>query len=231
MSALSIKGLCAGYGQSLVLREVDLDVSDGEAVALVGRNGAGKSTLLLSLFRETRITAGEIWVRDKRIDKLRGFAAADLGVSISPQGRRILANLTVKENLQLGCATGRTGHWSLRTVFDLFPVLKERARSMGTMLSGGQQQMLAIGRALMANPSLLLLDEPSEGLSPVLVDELVGALNQIRRAGTGVLVVEQHLSLVKRSTDRFVILSKGQVVGAGPIAAMTEPKYQALMSL
>jgi branched-chain amino acid transport system ATP-binding protein len=231
MSALTIKGLCAGYGQSIVLRDVALNIAEGESVAVVGRNGAGKSTLLLSLFRETHVTAGEIWVRDKRIDTLPGYAAAKLGVSISPQGRRILPNLTVKENLQLGCATGRPGHWSLRKVFDLFPVLAERASSAGTMLSGGQQQMLAIGRALMANPSLLLLDEPSEGLSPVLIDELATALQQIRSAGTGILVVEQHLSLVKRSTDRFVILSKGRIVGAGPIAAMADPGYQTLMSL
>ena len=214
-----------------MLRGVDLDIGEGEAVAVVGRNGAGKSTLLMSLFREARVSSGEIWVKGARVDPMPGYAAAKLGVAISPQGRRILPNLTVKENLLLGRATGRAGPWSLRAVYDLFPVLEERARSRGTMLSGGQQQMLAIGRALMANPSLLLLDEPSEGLSPVLVDELVGALNRIRRAGAGILVVEQHLSLVKRTTDRFVILSKGQIVGAGPTAEIGDPRHQALMSL
>jgi ABC-type branched-subunit amino acid transport system ATPase component len=231
VSALRIKSLYAGYGQSTVLRGVELEIGEGESVAVVGRNGAGKSTLLMSLFRETRVTQGEIWVRDTRIDGRPGYAAAKLGVAISPQGRRILPNLTVKENLALGAATGRTGPWSLRAVFNLFPVLEERARSGGAMLSGGQQQMLAVGRALMANPTLLLLDEPSEGLSPVLVDELVGAIARIRAAGTGVLVVEQHLGLVRRSTDRFVILSKGEIVGAGATAEMDDPRNKALMSL
>lgn len=231
MSALRIESLFAGYGASTVLRGIDLRVEEGESVALVGRNGAGKSTLLLSVFRETNIISGAIWVHDCRIDGLPGYMAAKLGLSIAPQGRRILPNLTVKENLLLGGATGRAGHWSLKTIFDLFPVLEERADRLGTMLSGGQQQMLAIGRALMANPSLIFLDEPSEGLSPVLIDGLVETLNRIRGAGTGVLVVEQHLSLVKRATDRFVILAKGEVVGAGAIGSIGEPENQALMAV
>jgi ABC-type branched-subunit amino acid transport system ATPase component len=231
MSALRIKSLFAGYGASTVLRGIDLTVDEGESVALVGRNGAGKSTLLLSVFRETNILSGEIWVHDHRIDGLPGYAAPKLGVSIAPQGRRILPNLTVRENLLLSRATGRAGPWNLKTIFDLFPVLEERADRLGTLLSGGQQQMLAIGRALMANPSLILLDEPSEGLSPVLIDGLVETLNTIRGAGTGVLVVEQHLSLVKRATDRFVILAKGEVVGSGAIGAIGAPENQALMAL
>lgn len=231
MSALRIESLFAGYGASTVLRGIDLTVEEGESVALVGRNGAGKSTLLLSVFRETNIISGAIWVNDRRIEGLPGYMAAKLGLSIAPQGRRILPNLTVRENLLLGRATGRAGYWSLKTIFDLFPVLEERADRLGTMLSGGQQQMLAIGRALMANPSLILLDEPSEGLSPVLIDGLVETLNRIRGAGTGVLVVEQHLSLVKRATDRFVILAKGEVVGAGAIGSIGEPENQALMAV
>jgi branched-chain amino acid transport system ATP-binding protein len=231
MSALRIQSLFAGYGPSTVLRGIDLTVAEGESVALVGRNGAGKSTLLLSVFGETTILSGAIWVHDRRIDGLPGYMAAKLGISIAPQGRRILPNLTVRENLLLSSATGRAGHWNLKTIFDLFPVLEERADRPGTMLSGGQQQMLAIGRALMANPSLILLDEPSEGLSPVLIDGLVGTLNRIRGAGTGVLVVEQHLNLVKRATDRFLILAKGEVVGAGPIAAIGTPENQTLMAL
>ena len=203
MSALRIEKLIAGYGASTVLHGIDLTVNEGESVAVVGRNGAGKSTLLLSVFRETNIISGAIWVHDNRVDGMPGYMAAKLGISIAPQGRRILPNLTVKENLLLSKATGRVGYWTLRAVYDLFPVLEERSNRPGTMLSGGQQQMLAIGRALMANPNLILLDEPSEGLSPVLIDELVGALNAIRKAGTGVLVVEQHLNLVKRATDRI----------------------------
>jgi ABC-type branched-subunit amino acid transport system ATPase component len=231
VSALKIQALHAGYGASTVLRGVNLVIGEGESVAVVGRNGAGKSTLLMSVFRETNIFSGEIWIGGARIDGLPGYAAAKLGVSISPQGRRILPNLTVKENLLLGRATGRSGRWELRTIYELFPVLAERANSAGTMLSGGQQQMLAIGRALMANPALLFLDEPSEGLSPVLVDDLARALNEIRRAGTGVLAVEQHLSLVRRTTDRFVILSKGEIVGAGPTSRLDSRENQVLMAL
>jgi branched-chain amino acid transport system ATP-binding protein len=229
MSALRIEKLFAGYGASTVLRGVDLEVNEGESVAVVGRNGAGKSTLLLSLFRETNIISGEVWVNDNRIDRLPGYMAAKLGISIAPQGRRILPNLTVRENLLLSKATGRGGLWDLRAIYDLFPVLEERANRPGTMLSGGQQQMLAVGRALMANPSLILLDEPSEGLSPVLIDGLVGALNTIRKAG--VLVVEQHLSLVKRATDRFIILAKGEIVGSGPTDAIDALENQTLMAL
>jgi branched-chain amino acid transport system ATP-binding protein len=231
MSLLRIESLFAGYGTSTVIHGTDLSVDEGEAVAVVGRNGAGKSTLLLSLFRETNITSGAIWVRDARIDRLPGYVAAKCGISIAPQGRRILPNLTVKENLLLGMATGRAGRWDLDAVYDLFPVLQERANRLGTMLSGGQQQMLAIGRALMANPNLILLDEPSEGLSPVLIDGLAGALNAIRQAGTGILVVEQHLNLVKRTTDRFVILAKGEIVGAGPTDAIDAPENKTLMAL
>ena len=231
MSLLRIESLFAGYGASTVLHGADLTVDRGEAVAVVGRNGAGKSTLLLSLFCETNIRSGAIWIGETRIDRLPGYAAAKLGISIAPQGRRILPNLTVKENLLLGRATGRIGHWDLGTIYDLFPVLHERANRPGTMLSGGQQQMLAIARALMANPTLILLDEPSEGLSPVLIDGLAGALNAIRRTGTGILVVEQHLNLVKRTTDRFVILAKGEIVGAGPTALIDAPENKLLMAL
>ncbi len=231
MNILRIEQLFAGYGASTVLHGVDLAVDEGESVAVVGRNGAGKSTLLMSAFRETNIRSGEIWVHGRRIDGLPGYVAPKLGISISPQGRRILPNLTVKENLLLSKATGRKGRWDLREVYDLFPVLEQRANSSGVMLSGGQQQMLAIGRALMANPSLVFLDEPSEGLAPVLIDGLVLALNAIRKAGTGILVVEQHLNLVKRTTDRFVILSKGEMVGSGPTDAISQPQNQALMTV
>ena len=229
MNILRIEQLFAGYGASTVLHGVDLAVD--ESVAVVGRNGAGKSTLLMSAFRETDIRSGEIWVHGRRIDGMPGYVAPKLGISIAPQGRRILPNLTVKENLLLSKATGRKGRWDLRAVYGLFPVLEQRANSSGVMLSGGQQQMLAIGRALMANPSLVFLDEPSEGLSPVLIDGLVDALNEIRKAGTGILVVEQHLNLVKRTTDRFVILSKGEVVGSGPTDAINQPQNQALMTV
>src|SRR5258708_1119170 len=207
MSALRIEKLVAGYGASTVLHGVDLTVDEGESVAVVGRNGAGKSTLLLSLFRETNIISGAIWVHDSRIDRMPGYMAAKLAIPMRPKGRRILP---VKEDVVVRKAAGGGGGWDLREVYDLFPVLEERSNRPGTMLSGGQQQMLAIGRALMANPSLVLLDEPSEGLSPVLIDGLVGALNTIRKAGTAVLVVDQHFPLVNPATNPFILLSNGQ---------------------
>jgi branched-chain amino acid transport system ATP-binding protein len=231
MSFLRFEGLSAGYGLAVVLRNLDLAVDVGESVAVVGRNGAGKSTLLLSVFGETDVTSGSILLDGARIEKEPGYTAAKRGASLSPQGRRILPNLSVRENLLLSRAAGRDGQWNLDSVFALFPVLKERAGQPGTALSGGQQQMLAIGRALMANPRVLLLDEPSEGLSPVLVDQVVEVLNRIRSTGTGILVVEQHLNLVRRATERFVVLAKGELVGGGPTAEIDGPRYQELMSL
>lgn len=231
MTRLVFEKLFAGYGASTVLHGVDLSIGSGEAISIVGRNGAGKSTLLLSVFGETNIKSGEIRIGDTSLTRSPGYMAAKLGVSIAPQGRRILPNLTVRENLLLCKVTGRSGQWDLKPVYELFPILQERAESAGTMLSGGQQQMLAIGRALMANPDILLLDEPSEGLSPLLVDGLAAALDSIRKTGTGLLVVEQHLSLVKRTTERFVVLSKGEIVGAGPIGEIDAPQNQKLMAL
>lgn len=229
MSFLRFENLSAGYGRAVVLRHLDLSVDEGESVAVIGRNGAGKSTLLLSAFGETDIASGSIVLDGTPIERMPGYTAATRGVSLSPQGRRILPNLSVTENLLLSRAAGRSGPWHLDTVFALFPVLRERAQQPGTALSGGQQQMLAIGRALMANPRVLLLDEPSEGLSPVLVDQLVEVLNRIRSSGTGILVVEQHLNLVRRATERFVVLAKGEIVGYGPTAEIDSPQHRQLM--
>ena len=190
MSFIQVQGLCAGYGKSLVLRDLDLEVNEGESVAVVGKNGAGKSTLLMSFFGATTIRSGSIMVGGTVINKLPAYMAAKHGVALSPQGRMILPQLSVGENLLLGAACGRKGHWTSESVFKLFPVLRERREKMGTALSGGEQQMLAVGRALLGNPRVLLLDEPSEGLSPVLVDDLARVFNEIRAAGTGVLMVE-----------------------------------------
>ncbi len=226
MSYLKIRGLSAGYGKSVVLRGVDLDVDAGESVAVVGKNGAGKSTLLNSFFGGTTIKGGSIQIDGQEMQRRPAFAAPHLGVTISPQGRLILPHLTVQENLQLGAASRRPGNWTLQRVYALFPILEERRDKLGTALSGGQQQMLAVGRALMGNPRVLLLDEPSEGLSPVLVDTLVDAFNQIRETGTGLLVVEQHLSLVKRVTQRFVVMAKGEIIDRGLTAEIGDEKHQ-----
>ncbi len=230
MSFLKISGLTAGYGKSVVLRGVDLEVDEGESVAVVGKNGAGKSTLLNSFFGGTTIRSGSIVIGGVAIEKLPPYMAPKHGVSISPQGRLILPHLTVQENLLLGAAPGRKGHWTLETVCALFPILKERRDKMGTALSGGQQQMLAVGRALLANPRVLLLDEPSEGLSPILVDELARTFNKIRESGTGILVVEQHLNLVRRVTQRFVVMAKGEIIDRGATAEIDNPAHRAALA-
>jgi ABC-type branched-subunit amino acid transport system ATPase component len=230
MSFLKISGLTAGYGKSVVLRGVDLEVDEGESVAVVGKNGAGKSTLLNSFFGGTTIRAGSIVIGGVAIEKLAPYMAPKHGVSISPQGRLILPHLTVQDNLLLGAAPGRKGHWSLDSVFGLFPILEERRHKMGTALSGGQQQMLAVGRALLANPRVLLLDEPSEGLSPILIDELARTFNKIRESGTGILVVEQHLNLVRRVTQRFVVMAKGEIIDRGLTPEIDSEAHRAALA-
>lgn len=230
MSFLSIRGLCAGYGKAQVLRKVDLDMEDGESVAVIGKNGAGKSTLLNSLFAGTTIFEGSIELAGTPLQGRPGYLAPKLGATLSPQGRLILTHLTVQENLLLGQAARRTGRWSLATVYELFPVLQERRHQPGSALSGGQQQMLAIGRALMGNPRILLLDEPTEGLSPVLVDDLARVLQQIRATGTGVLLVEQHLNLVRRVSQRFVVMAKGEIIDGGRVEEIDAPQHQAALA-
>ena len=230
MSFLQIRGLTAGYGKSVVLRGIDIEVDEGESVAVVGKNGAGKSTLLNSFFGGTAIRGGSIVLGGVAIEKLPAYIAPKHGATISPQGRLILPHLTVQENLLLGAASARKGQWTLERIYELFPILQERRHKMGTALSGGQQQMLAVGRALMGNPRVLLLDEPSEGLSPLLVDGLADIFNKIRDAGTGVLMVEQHLSLVRRVAQSFVVMSKGEIIDRGLTADIDTPKHQAALA-
>ena len=230
MSFIHVKGLRAGYGKSVVLRDLDLEVDEGEAVAIVGKNGAGKSTLLMSFFGATTISGGSIEVGGVALQKLPAYRAAMQGVTLSPQGRMILPHLTVGENLLLGAACRRKGHWTTESVYDLFPVLRERRERMGTELSGGQQQMLSVGRALLGNPRVLLLDEPSEGLSPVLVDELADVFNRICAAGTGVLMVEQHLKLVRRVSQRFVVMAKGEIIDRGRTADIDSEQHRAALA-
>lgn len=230
MSFIRVRGLRAGYGKSVVLRDIDLDIDEGEAVAVVGKNGAGKSTLLMSFFGATTISGGSIEVGGSLLNKLPAYAAAKQGVTISPQGRMILPHLTVGENLLLGAACGRKGHWTVETVNRLFPILQERRDKMGNALSGGQQQMLAVGRALLGNPRVLLLDEPSEGLSPVLVDDLARVFNQICAAGTGILMVEQHLNLVRRISQRFVVMAKGEIIDRGQTDNIDSAQHSAALA-
>jgi branched-chain amino acid transport system ATP-binding protein len=223
---LGFRGVEAGYGESRVLHGIDLAVSENERVAILGRNGVGKSTVVNTFLGVARLRAGEIRFRGAAPRTIQHFTAARAGVAAVLQGRHIIPNLTVRENLLLGAAVRRPGTWNLERVFELFPVLRERADTPGTALSGGQQQMLAIGRALMANPALLVLDEPSEGLAPVIVDELAVVLRRLADGGTGLLLIEQNFGLVRRVAERYYALSKGQIVDQGRLADLSMEKLK-----
>lgn len=218
---LAFDNVEAGYGESRVLHGVSLSVGGNERVAIIGRNGVGKTTVVNTFLGVARIRAGTVRLKGQAAGVLRQFTAARNGISVVLQGRRIIPNLTVEENLLLGAAVNRKGEWDLERVYNLFPALRERSRNAGTALSGGQQQMLAIGRALMANPELLVLDEPSEGLAPVIVDELAKILGELADRGTGLLLIEQNLSLISRVAHRYYALAKGTVVDQGDLSGLS----------
>lgn len=207
----------AFYGAAHILHDLCLTVNPGERVALIGRNGVGKTTAVNTIFGLASLRGGQIHLGNHALQKPRPYLAAQHGVAAVPQGRRIVANLTVEENLLLGAAVGRKGPWNVPEIYKLFPILQERAHTPGTSLSGGQQQMLAVGRALMANPSLILLDEPAEGLAPVIVDQLALIFKQVADQGTALLLIEQNLSLVVRVAERYCAMAKGSVVAEGPV--------------
>jgi ABC-type branched-subunit amino acid transport system ATPase component len=218
MSALlSLKNVHAYYGAAHILHGLDLHVNPGERVALIGRNGVGKTTVVNTILGLASLQDGHVAFGGKEHTKLRAYMAAQHGIAVVPQGRRIVANLTVEENLILGAAVGRKGPWSVSEIYKLFPILQERAHTPGTALSGGQQQMLAVGRALMANPALILLDEPTEGLAPVIVDQLAVIFNQVADQGTALLLIEQNMSLVVRVARRYLAMAKGAIVAQGEV--------------
>jgi branched-chain amino acid transport system ATP-binding protein len=198
-----------------------MSIGEGERVAILGRNGVGKTTVVNTFLGVADLTGGEVRMAGQRQSAIRNFTAARLGIAVVPQGRRIVPTLTVRENLTLGAATGRTQPWTMERVFDLFPVLRERGNTLGTTLSGGQQQMLAIGRALMSNPSLLVLDEPSEGLAPVIIDEFAAVLQRLAGTGTALLLIEQHFGLVHSVAERYYVLAKGTIVENGYLAGIS----------
>ncbi|MFZ2869213.1 ABC transporter ATP-binding protein [Zavarzinia sp.] len=221
MSLLALDNVDAAYGRARVLHDVSLSVSKGERVAILGRNGVGKTTVVNTCLGLAALKKGHVSFGGQRIGTLRTFTAARAGLSVVPQGRRIVPGLTVRENLLLGAAPNRKGPWHVEAVFDLFPILRERAETPGTAMSGGQQQMLAIGRALMANPDLLILDEPSEGLAPVVVDDLGDTLVKLAGAGTSILLIEQNFGLVRKVAERYYVLAKGSVVEDGKLAGLS----------
>ena len=227
MNALTVTGLHAYYGESHVLQGVDLEVGPGEAVAIVGRNGAGKTTTISAIAGLVRARAGSVSVAGTELRGAPAHRVARAGVALVPQGRRIFADLSVRENLLLA-ARPVPGGWDEGRVLELFPSLARRLTNRGDELSGGEQQMLAIGRALLRNPALLLLDEPSEGLAPKLVEQVGDALVGLRSTGLALLLVEQNLALATRVGERLYVMNKGRVVWQGtPLELAAQPEVEA----
>ncbi len=214
---LEVETVHTYYGESHILHGVSLRVAAGEAVAILGRNGAGKTTLIRSIVGFTPPRAGTVRLEGRVIHRLPPYRIARLGIGLVPQGRRIFAPLTVRENLLLGArpADGGGAGWTEERVLSLFPRLRERAGQSGGTLSGGEQQMLAVARALLTNPRLLLLDEPSEGLAPLVVREIGRVLARLKGEGLSILLVEQNLLLALRVADRVYVMNKGQIVYHG----------------
>ena len=216
---LELRDVRAGYGEAVVLDGISLAIGGDAAVtqslAILGRNGVGKSTLLLTIMGYTRLHRGELRWKGEDISRLQPHRRARLGIGWAAQEREIFPSLDVEENL---CVAARPGAWTLERVYALFPRLKERRTNLGNQLSGGEQQMLAIARALMTNPALLLLDEPLEGLAPIIVEELVHALRNIE--GTAMILVEQHAEIALSLTGQALVIERGRVAHAGPSAAL-----------
>jgi len=223
---LAIRGLRAAYGKIEALKGVDLDINAGEIVALIGANGAGKSTLMMTIFGRPRARAGNILFDGRDITEVATHEIARLRIAQSPEGRRIFPRMSVAENLQMGADATDTSETErengLARVFALFPRLKERLAQRGGTLSGGEQQMLAIGRALMGNPRVLLLDEPSEGLAPLIVAEVGRTIKRLKQAGQSIVLVEQNRKLALEVADQAVILNTGRCVFAGEASEITE---------
>lgn len=206
---LELRDADAGYGKAQALHAVSLTVRPGHVTALVGRNGAGKSTSLKVLMGELKLRGGSRWLDGRDVTSSSPEQLSRQGVALVPEDRQIFSGLSCEENLQLAALSHASGPWTLDEVYALFPRLRERRTAQGTSLSGGEQQMLAIGRALMTNPRYLLLDEPTEGLAPVIVEQIVLAVARIRDAGMGVLLVEQNLRVPRRLADRYILLDSG----------------------
>lgn len=233
---LQVLGLDVYYGESHILRQVDLTVLPGQMVCLIGRNGVGKTTFLKTIMGLLSPRQGDILYQNQRVNRLTPDRRAKLGIGYVPQGREIIPRLTVKENLILGQEALPDGVLSreaemLDRVFDLFPVLKTMLNRMGGDLSGGQQQQLAIGRALMGNPQLLVLDEPTEGIQPSIILEIEAAVKRIMaESGMSVLLVEQHLHFV-RQADWYYAMQRGGIVSSGPTAELSEAVIKQFLSV
>ena len=213
MALLEIEGLTAGYGEAVVIEEMNLTIEDGEGLAVLGRNGVGKTTLMLAIMGHARRFAGSLRWQGREIGAMPPHERARMGLGWVPQERDIFPSLTVEENLLVA---SRPGPFGLEDAYTLFPRLRERRRNMGDKLSGGEQQMLAVGRTLMTNPHLLLLDEPFEGLAPVIVQEMEATIRRLRaEKGFATVIVEQHAEDALELSDRAIVLDRGQIVLQG----------------
>jgi branched-chain amino acid transport system ATP-binding protein len=219
---LSVRNLDAYYGRAHILTDLSLEVGKGEVVVLLGRNGAGKSTTLKSIMGLVRPARGELTFAGQRIDRLEPYEIAELGLGYVPEDRRIFTELTVMENLEVGRQAARAGAptWTPERLFKLFPNLAEMTGRPGGRTSGGEQQMLTIARTLMGNPSCILLDEPSEGLAPVIVDQMAAAIRELKTEGLAVLLSEQNLHFATEVSDRAYIIEKGHIRFAGTMAEL-----------
>lgn len=208
---LELKDIHTYYGESYILQGVSLKVGEKSVVGLLGRNGVGKTTTIRSIIGFTPPERGKIYFKEVDITKIPSYRIAQMGIGIVPQGRRLFSSLSVEENLSLS-SQDRYGGWDIKRVYSSFPILKARRKNKGNELSGGEQQMLVIARALMRNPDLLLLDEPSEGLAPLLIEEILQHIQQLKEEGFPILLVEPNLSMALRVVDYIYIMTKGKIV-------------------
>ncbi len=211
MSFLEVRGLVSGYDRSTVLSGVDLDLESGGTLALLGRNGAGKSTLVMTLAGLVPVTSGSISIDGVQLAGRRADVIARAGVALVPQGRRVWSTLTVAEHLSLA-SRNRSGTWTVDGIMDLLPKLRERRKQLAGQLSGGEQQMLAVARALLTNPRLVLLDEPSDGLAPAIVEQIGAVISTMRSEGVAVLLVEQDLHLAFEVAGEVAVMARGEIV-------------------
>ena len=217
-NAIELNGVSAGYGETVVLEDINLAIAPGESLSVIGRNGVGKTTLLATIMGHTNLHKGEIAFHGKSLNRVPVYRRAAAGLGFVPQEREIFPSLSVQENLDVGA---RAGHWTQERVFELFPNLRERLSNRGNQLSGGEQQMLSIARALLTNPSVLLMDEPTEGLAPVIVEALTGVLIKLRsETAMSIILVEQNSRVALAFSERTVIMSKGRIVYDGASAAL-----------
>ena len=220
VSAIELDDVSAGYGETVVLEDLNLKLAPGESISVIGRNGVGKTTLLATVMGHTTLHKGEVRLHGRSLNGVPIYRRAAAGIGFVPQEREIFPSLTVRENLDVGA---RPGDWTDQRVFELFPNLKERLANKGNQLSGGEQQMLSIARALLTNPSLLLMDEPTEGLAPVIVEAMTAVLARLRNeSGLSIILVEQNSRIALEFSDRSVVMDKGRIVYDGPSKALRD---------